>query len=224
LERQHGNRRLVRQHQRGLLPGSRNTIPHLEHAHRPVDVLEILLAGIVERDVQFVADLPVRVVGDANASGLRNGFQTRRHVDAVAEYVAVIFYDIADIETDTEFDPVVCRQIQVAFRHAALDREGTAHRVHDAAELGQKAVAGMLDDMSAMRGDFRIDQNPQMVLEPDVRAFLIETRQPAVTGDIGREYACKPPHQLVACQKHPHAGSVEGLKPDCRCNRKCGST
>jgi hypothetical protein len=50
-----------------------------------------------------------------------------------------------------------------------------------------------------------IDQDPQMFLEPNMRAFFVDTRQTAITGDIGGEYGCKPSHEVFAAQGYSPA-------------------
>ena len=41
----------------------------------------------------------------------------------------------------------------------------------------------------------------QMLLQSDVRAHLVHACQTAITGDVGREYGCKPSHWVFAGQK-----------------------
>src|SRR6266542_1409610 len=75
------------------------------------------------------------------------------HVDRIPEDVAAVDHDVADIDADAELDPLLVRHVGIALRHAALDVHGTTHRVHDTAELGQHAVAGVLDDPPTVLGN-----------------------------------------------------------------------
>ena len=59
-------------------------------AHRAVDVLQPLLAQISELDRDLAADLVVSRRRDADTAGLRDAFEPRRDVDAVAENVVAI--------------------------------------------------------------------------------------------------------------------------------------
>ena len=77
-------------------------------AHRLGNVLEGLLAQVIEGDLDLAADLPIGVIGDANAARLGDAFQPRRDVDAVAEDVVAVDDDVADIDADAELDPVSC--------------------------------------------------------------------------------------------------------------------
>jgi hypothetical protein len=61
----------------------------------------------------------------------------------------------------------------VTLRHAALDINSAADRVHYAAELGQQPVSSVLDNPPTVLSDFGIEQETQVVLEPGVRAFLV---------------------------------------------------
>jgi hypothetical protein len=48
-------------------------------------VLQALRAHIVEGDIDLAANLPVSVVGDADAARLRDPFETHRNIDAVTK-------------------------------------------------------------------------------------------------------------------------------------------
>jgi hypothetical protein len=156
------------------------------------DVLEVMLTGILDCDVELAVNLPVGIIGHANATGLRNPFQPCGHVHAVTEDVATVDHYVPDIDADAKLDPLLLWHAGVALRHATLDIEGTAHRVHYAAELGQQPISGLLDNPAAVFGNLRVDKRAQMVLELGVRAFLIQASQPAIASHIGRQDGCKP--------------------------------
>ena len=80
----------------------------------------------------------------------------------------------------------------VALDHAALNVDGAAHGIDHADEFHQHPVAGRLDDPAAMFGDLGIDQFLAMRLELAQRAFLIDAHQPAVAGNVGRQYRSQP--------------------------------
>src|SRR5207248_6443551 len=120
--------------------------------------------GVLERDVELAAHQPLRVVGEADAAGLGKRFDARRHVHAVAENIAGIQDDVAEVDADAELDAALRRQAFVALGHAALDVKRAAQRVDHAAELRQQAVAGVLDDASAVPGDAGIDDDAQVLL------------------------------------------------------------
>ena len=85
--------------------------------------------------------------------GCGDAFQPRGDVDAVAENVAVLDDDVADMDADAKLDALVGEHIRVALRHSALQLDGAADGIHGANELDQNAVACTFDDSSAMFGD-----------------------------------------------------------------------
>jgi hypothetical protein len=65
----------------------RATGPHAIDPHWPSDIFQPLLARILQRDVELAAHLPLGVIGEANAAGLRYSLEARRHIHAIAEDV-----------------------------------------------------------------------------------------------------------------------------------------
>ena len=78
-------------------------------AQRAGDVLQILLAHIHDGDFELAADLFVGGGREADAAGLRDAFQTRSDVDAVAEDVVTVGEDVTDIDADAELQPPIER-------------------------------------------------------------------------------------------------------------------
>ena len=76
-------------------------------------------------------------------------------------------------------------------RHPALNLGGAGHRVDDAVELDQHAVAGRLDDAAAVLGDGGIDELEAMGLEARERPRLVDLHQPAVADHVGGEHRCE---------------------------------
>jgi hypothetical protein len=153
-----------------------------------------LLSRIVKHNVEFIADLSVGIIGNTNAARLRNGFEPCSDVDVIAEYVAVIFNNITNIDTDSELNSTMQGYVRIALGHAALNIDRAPQRVYNAIEFGEKPIAGVLDDVSAMGRNLWSNQDPQMFLQPDVRAFFVYACQTTIAGDIGGEYGCKPSH------------------------------
>ena len=129
--------------------------------------------------------MPIRMFGNQNVARPCDCLQSRRDVHGVAEYVAALHDDIAEIDADPELDPLLMRNVGIALCHAALQLERAADGIDRIAELGQQSVSGILDDAAAILGDFRIDQADEVLLEARVRALLVEVRQTAIACHIG---------------------------------------
>src|SRR5690242_10324611 len=168
----------------------------------PSNVFDGLLSQIIEFETELILDLIVYYTRNHDAAGIGKAFQPRRHVDAVAENVVTIDDDIADIDADAKLDAFLSRNIGIAFNHAALDVDGAAHRVDDTSMLDEHAVAGGLDDTAAVFGNLRIDEFFAMSLKLAERAFLIETHQLAVTGNVACPYCSKSAINTIFCHKH----------------------
>src|ERR1700723_3327071 len=96
--------------------------------------------------IDLAANLPVRIVRDANAPRFGNAFQARRDVDAIAEDVVVVDDDITDMNPDAEFDPKLRRHAGISDRHFLLYDNGASRGIDRAAEFDQHAIAGGFDD------------------------------------------------------------------------------
>jgi len=129
---------------------------------------------------------------DADAAGFGQRFEAGGDIDAIAENVALVGDDVAEIDADAEADaPVLC-DLRLAVEHHPLDFDRAAHRVDDAGEFDQHAVAGGLDDAPSVLADFRIDQLAPVRLEAGERALLVGAHQPGIAGDVGGEDGGEP--------------------------------
>ena len=106
--------------------------------HRPGDVLELLLAHVLEGEVELAAASSCTRAETQMPPGSASAFEPRRDVDAVAEDVVVLDDDVAQVDADAELDALVGRDAGVALGHLALHLDGAAHRVDDAGELDQQ--------------------------------------------------------------------------------------
>ena len=96
------------------------------------------------------------VPADADPARLGQAFQPRRDIDAVAIDVVALDDDVAEIDADAELDARCPPARRVALGHLALHVDRAAHRVDDAGELDQQAVASGFDDAAAMLLDLRV--------------------------------------------------------------------
>ena len=70
---------------------------------------------------------------------------------------------------------------------AALDLDGAAHSIDDAAELDDRAVAGALDDAAVVDGDCGIDQIATERPEPRQNPVLVRPGEPRIADDVGHQ-------------------------------------
>ena len=190
-ERQHRDRRLVGQRQRrcerGRLLGGGADVANPVDPHRPGDVLDLLLAQILEDKGQPVAHVVVDRIGDEHPAGIGQGFDPRGDVDAVAIEVVALDDHVAEIDADAQFDAAVRRDTGVPLGHRLLHRDRAAHRIDDAGKFHQQAVAGGLDDAAVVLGDLRIEKLAAQRFEAFERAFLVRPHQPRIPRHIGGE-------------------------------------
>src|SRR5581483_4931937 len=192
LEGQHRYRRLVGQRHRRL--GRFRRVRQVDpiDTHRARDVLERLLAQVYEGLRQLVADLTPGVLRKADAARLRDAFEPRRDVDGVAEQVVAIDHDIPQVNPDPERHTAVAGDLGIAPRHSALHFQRAAPGVDDARKFGEDAVAGGLDDATAMDRDSRVDQLHPYGVQLRERAFFVDADQAAIAGDIRRQHRREP--------------------------------
>ena len=120
--------------------------------------------------------------------GCGQRLQPRRDIDAVA-----VRCRRSSAITSPRLTPMRNRmrrssaRSSIAVGHRALDLAGTAHRVDDAGEFRQHAVAGVLDDPAPVLRIFGSTSSREMRLEAFVRAFLIRAHQARIARHIGGE-------------------------------------
>ena len=163
------------------LAGDRDT----EDMHRPGDVLDPLLAAVVEGNVQPVLDLVAYHAADADVTWFGQSFEAGGDIDTVAVDVALVEDHVAEIDSDAELDPAFHRHIGIVLNHRPLDFDGAAHRIDNTGKLDEQPVAGGLDDAAPMLLDLGIRKVTADRLQSFERAFLVGTHQPRIAGDVG---------------------------------------
>src|SRR5262249_44744086 len=102
------------------------------NTNRSGNVLDCLLAHIIELEAEFVLYLGANHARNHKPSGLRQSLKARRDVDAVSINSVVIDDDIADINTYAELNAFLSWQLCSALNHGALNVDSAAYRIHDA--------------------------------------------------------------------------------------------
>jgi hypothetical protein len=134
--------------------------------------------------LDFVPDVVMRGPGDQDGTRFGDAFEPRGDVDAVAIEITAFDNDVTQIDADAQHDPPLLRLIAVCGGHALLELDRALHGVNSAGELHQHAIAGDLEDASAMLGN----QGPQHLLAADLegsqRAGFVDLHQAAKTDYI----------------------------------------
>jgi hypothetical protein len=124
---------------------------------RPRDVLELLLACVLESDLELALSVLLHAGRHTDFTRLRKTLQTRRDVYAIPEDVATVDDNVALVNADAELDPFLLGHFGIALDHAALNLYSTAQSVHHASELNQHAVSGGLHDTTTVLGDLGVN-------------------------------------------------------------------
>jgi hypothetical protein len=91
------------------------------------------------------------------------------------------------MNADPEFDALVLRDLGVALDHRSLDFDGAVHRVDDAAEFNDCAVAGTLDDAAMVHSNGRVDQVASERPQPRQNSVLVGSGKPRIADDVGHQ-------------------------------------
>ena len=149
------------------------------------DVLERHCAEIADLEIEPLLDMAIGVFRQTDRAGLRDAFEPRRDIDAVAHQVAVALLDhVADMNADAENDAPVLRHAGVALDHAVLHLDRAAYGVDHAAEFDDAAVAGALDDPAVMHGDGRVDQIAAQRTKSRENAILVDAGESTVADHV----------------------------------------
>ena len=157
-------------------------------AGHPVDpdgsrnVLEALGAEILEIEIDLVGDLLVDDFRYIDTAGLGQRLDPRRNVDAVAEDVAFLGDDVAEIDPDPHRDALFLGQRLVRLRDRVAQSGRAARRRDDVVEVSEDYLGGLLEDVSAEFGDLRFDDPGQKPPQLGKVLFLVAGEQPGIAG------------------------------------------
>jgi hypothetical protein len=95
-------------------------------------------------------------------------------------------------QVDGIVDTTIGRHIGVSLCHFALHIDGVTHRIDDAGEFEQQAVAHRFDDAAALFLYFGVGQLASERLQPCKHSLLVGAHEPAVTRDISGQNSSQP--------------------------------
>ena len=116
--------------------------------------------------------------------GSARPLEAHRQVDAIAEVIAVLMHDIADVDPDTVANPPLLGLGRLAFGHAALDFDCTFDGIDRAPKLDQPAIARELDHLPAVLADQGFEKIDPMGPDPSERTLLVGLHQARVCHDV----------------------------------------
>jgi hypothetical protein len=133
-------------------------------AYRASDILDLLLAHVREHEVELAAHLVAYHPADTDPASFSQSFEARGDVDAVAKDICFLDDDFAYIDADAKLDAPIGGHRNVALGHLALHLDCATHRVDDASELCEDAVACAFHNAAVVLGYLRDDELLEMRL------------------------------------------------------------
>ena len=119
----------------------------------------MLLAGELQGEVELAMQMVVGGAGDENPARVAQLLQTGGDVHAIAEKIAVLDDDIAQVDADPEHDATVRRNLGLMRGDLFLHRNREGCGVDDRTEFGNRAIPHQFDDAAVMLGQQRIDDH-----------------------------------------------------------------
>ena len=130
--------------------------------------------------------MPIGVPRQIDAARFPDPLQSRGDIHAVAHQVAVaLLDDVAKMDADTALDALFWRQASIALCYAALEFDGAAHCIDDAAEFDDCAIASALNNAPVVNCDGWVDQIAPKAAKTRERTLLVGAGKPAVADDVG---------------------------------------
>jgi hypothetical protein len=169
-----------------------------KHTVDPDRIRDVLYFAISERLIstnQFVLYLLVDAAGDVNLARIGNTLKARGNIDAIAENVVCFDDNVAKIDANPKFNPMVLRHRCVASNHVLLDNDTASNSFDRAVENRNKSVTGGFDEPSVMPDNAGLYEVTLEPLHAKVRSFLIDLHEAAVARDIAGDNRSKTPRR-----------------------------
>jgi SAM-dependent methyltransferase len=90
------------------------------------------------------------------------------------------------MDADAEAHLLACRSVRILLGNCLLDRDGALDRIHRTSKVGHHAVAGGIEDSTAVRFDQSIEDR-LVGSQGAKRTDFVQPHKAAVLGDIGRK-------------------------------------
>lgn len=149
----------------------------------PFDIFDPPLASVFEGEVGITEQLIPHPARHINLSRLRQTFEPRGDIDAVSVNVAFVDDHVAGVDADAQLHPGIAVG-PLALGQPALNIDTATNRIDGAVELDQHPVAHAAHQPAAMLVDRGLDQDLDVIRQPQMSAFFIGAHQPAVADDV----------------------------------------
>jgi len=127
----------------------------------------------------------VNAARDADAARLGQPLETHRDIDAIAEDVAVLHHDIADIDADAKPHTALFAKGPVGLGKITPDLNGALYGSNDAGNSARTPSPAVPQILPVLRDD-RVGDG-SMGRERRQRVFLVDAHQAAIPLDVGGE-------------------------------------
>jgi hypothetical protein len=124
-------------------------------------------------------------------AGIGNTLEARGNIDAIAENVVCFDDNVAKIDANPKFNPMVLRHRCVASNHVLLDNDTAPNSFDRTVENRNKSVTSGFDEPSVMPDDAGLDEVTLDPLHAKMRSFLIDLHEAAVACDIAGDNRSK---------------------------------
>ncbi len=103
-----------------------------------------------------------------------NTLKTRSNIDTITVNVVCFDNNIAEINTNPKFDPMMLRQRCVAPNHVLLNDNSDSYGFNRTIKDSNEAVAGGLDEPSVVLRNAGLNEVSLDPLDASVRPFFVE--------------------------------------------------
>src|SRR5713226_8986109 len=151
-------------------------------ADRFGDVLELLLAAILEANVQLAFDFAVDLARDQDTTRIGNAFKSSRDVDPVTINIALLVNDhVAQIDADPQLKGALVRpEVFLNFQPALYGSKRTG-------KFREDAVSGRLNEATPMAAEARLDHLPPEPPDLRIGRLLGTFHKSGIADHIGRQ-------------------------------------
>src|SRR5205085_9741126 len=180
--------------ERHLLRGRYLTAAEATRPDRMRDVLDQLLAEILEDQTAAMTQMILNAPRNADFAALDQPLEPSGYVDPISKDVIILDHHVADIDADPKAHPAIFRLVLIGSLESRLNLDRAANRVEHAGEFGEDAIAGGVRNPAPMLRDEFVNHGAAGGQRGHCR-FFVAVHQPAVALDIGGEDCSKPAFQ-----------------------------